>query len=84
MLKASDIESGLLVGANCTKTLETQEVIPGKDGAPFAYHSLLGWCVFEPLVKDDKKGSISRNRIVVQDVTSGKMASHNFRITNEI
>ena len=84
MLKASDIETGLLAGANRTKTLETQEVIPGKDGAPFAYHSLLGWCVFEPLVKDDKKGSISRNRIVVQDVTSGKMASHNFGITNEI
>ena len=35
-------------------------------------------------MKDDKKGSISRNRIVVQDVTSGKMASHNFGITNEI
>ena len=83
MLKASDIETGLLVGANRTKTLETQEVIPGKDGAPFAYHSLLGWCVVEPLVKDDKKGSIS-NRIVVQDVTSGKTASHNFGITNEI
>ena len=83
MLKASDIETGLLVGTNRTKTLETP-VIPGKDGAPFAYHSLLGWCVFEPLVKDDKTGSISRNRIVVQDVTSGKMASHNFGITNEI
>ena len=83
MLKASDIETGLLVGANRTKTLETQEVIPGKDGAPFVYHSLLGWCVVEPLVKDDKKGSIS-NRIVVQDVTSGKTASHNFGITNEI
>ena len=83
MLKASDIETGLLVGTNRTKTLETP-VIPGKDGASFAYHSLLGWCVFEPLVKDDKKGSISRNRIVVQDVTSGKMASHNFGITNEI
>ena len=84
MLKASDIETGLLVGANRTKTFETQEVIPGKDGAPFAYHSLLGWCVVDPLVKDDNKCSISRNRIVVQDVTSGKTASHNFGITNEI
>ena len=35
-------------------------------------------------MKDCKKGSISCNRIVVQDVTTGKMDSHNFRITNEV
>ena len=35
-------------------------------------------------MKDAKKGSISCNRIVVQNVTSGKMASHHFGITNEV
>ena len=35
-------------------------------------------------MKDAKKGSIYCNRIVVQDVTSGKMASHHFGITNEV
>ena len=35
-------------------------------------------------MKAAKKGSISCNRIVVQDVTSGKMASHHFGITNEV
>ena len=35
-------------------------------------------------MKDGKKGSISCNRIVLQDATSEKLASHHFRITNEI
>ena len=64
--------------------MDPQEVIPSKDGGPFAYKSPLGWCVVGPLVKDAKKGSISCNRIVVQDVTYGKMASHHFEITNEV
>ena len=32
----SDIEIGLLIGANCAKVLEPQEVIPNKNGGPFA------------------------------------------------
>ena len=39
MPKASDIEIGLLIGSNCAKTLEPQEVIPSKDGGPFGYKS---------------------------------------------
>ena len=64
--------------------MEPLEVIPSKDGGPFAYKSPLGWFVLEPLVKDGKKGSLSCNRIVVQDVTSGKIALHHFGITNEV
>ena len=43
--KASDIEIGLLTEANCAKALEPQEVIPSKDGGPFACKSPLDWCV---------------------------------------
>ena len=43
--KASDIEIGLLTQANCAKALEPQEVIPSKDGGPFACKSPLDWCV---------------------------------------
>ena len=55
--KVSNIEIGLLIGANFAKVFEPQEVIPSKDGGPFACKSPLGWCVVEPLVKDAKKGS---------------------------
>ena len=40
--KTSDIENGLLIGANCAKALEPQKVIPSKDGGPFGYKSPLG------------------------------------------
>ena len=82
--KVSNIEIGLLIGANFAKVFEPQEVIPSKDGGPFACKSPLGWCVVEPLVKDAKKGSIPCNRIEVQDVACGKMDSHHFGITNEV
>ena len=38
----------------------------------------------EPLVKHGKKSFISCSRIVVQDVTSAKIASHHFGIKNEV
>ena len=42
---ASDIETGLLTEASCPKALEPQEVIPSKDGGPFACKSPLDLCV---------------------------------------
>ena len=40
--RKSDIEIGLVIGANCAKGLESQEVIPSKDGGPFAFRSPFG------------------------------------------
>ena len=81
--RKSDIEIGLLIGANCAKALEPQEVIPSKDGGPFAFRSPLGWCVVEPLTKGTKK-SITCNRVLVKDAVSGNIASHYFGIPDEI
>ena len=35
--RKSDIDIGLLIGANCTKALELHKIIPTKDGGPFWY-----------------------------------------------
>ena len=43
--RKSDIGIGLLIGENCTKSLEQHEIVPSKDGGPFAFNSPLGWCV---------------------------------------
>ena len=53
--RKSDTEIGLLIGANCAKALEPQQVISSKDGGPFAFRSPLGWCVVGPLTKGTKK-----------------------------
>ena len=37
--RKSGIEIGLLIGGNCAKALEPQEVITSKDAAPFAFRS---------------------------------------------
>ena len=81
--RKSDIETGLLIGVNCTKALEPQEVIPSKDGGPFAFRSPLGWCVVGPLTKSTKK-SITCNRVLVKDPVSGNIAPHYFGIPDEI
>ena len=53
--RKSGIKNGLLIGANCANALEPQEVIPSKDGGPFAFRYPLGWCVEEPFTKSTKK-----------------------------
>ena len=42
-------EIGLLIGVNCLKTLEPEEVLPSKDGGSFAFRTPLGWCTVELL-----------------------------------
>ena len=80
---AADIEIGLLIGADCTKALEPQEVIPSKNGGPFAFKTAMGWCIVGPLAKPSKKNSISCHQIIVQDVISGAILSHHFGVPNK-
>ena len=56
--RKSNIEIGLLIGANCAKTLELQEIIPSKDGGQFAFRSPFGWRVVGPLTKRTKKNNM--------------------------
>ena len=43
--KRDDISVGLLIGANCTKSLEPLNIIPSCDIDPNAFHARLGWCI---------------------------------------
>ena len=81
--RKSDIGIGLLIGANCAKALEPQELMPSEDGGPFAFRSPLGCCVVGPLTKSTKK-SITRNQALVKDAVSGNIAPHYFSIPDEI
>ena len=56
---ASDTEIGSLIGADRTKALEPQNVIPSKNGGPFAFRTTLGWCAVGPLAKLSTENSIS-------------------------
>ena len=38
-------EVSLLIGANCVRALEPREVISSQNGGPYAFKTLLGWCI---------------------------------------
>ena len=80
----ANIEIGLLIGGDCAKALEPQEVIQSKNGGPFAFSTTLGWCVVVPLAKLSKKNSISCHRIVVQDAICGAILPHHFGVSNKV
>ena len=70
-----DINIALLTGVNCARTLEPEVVIPSKDGGPYAFRTVLGWCVIGP-VAGNNKGKISCNRTAVMEAGTRTTASH--------
>lgn len=45
------INIGIIIGGNCPKALEPIEIIPSVGNDPYAYRSVLGWCITEPITK---------------------------------
>ena len=72
---------GLIIGANCPRILEPQEVIPGVDSGPYASRSLLGWRVIGPMpVIASSRTKCFRIgvKIPVVDTISTDIADHHF------
>ena len=44
-----NISVGLLIGANCTNTLEPIQVLQCRNGGPYEFRTRLGWCVVGPV-----------------------------------
>ena len=69
----------LLIGANCLKAMEPQEVIPSQGNERYAIRTALGWWVVGQIdTKESKR--ISCYRIVVTEASSGDTAGHHFAI----
>ena len=49
MNKEGAKEVTLLIGANCVQALEPRQVISSQNGGPYAFRTILGWCVVEPM-----------------------------------
>ena len=84
IIQKKDISIGLLIGGNCSKALEPLEVIPSKDGGPYAFRTLLGWCIVGPIGEITSCKTVSHNRIPVQNMTSKTVASHYFAMETEV
>ena len=47
--EGDDLDVGILIGGNCPRALEPIEVIPCQFDGPYAFRSVLGWCVTGPI-----------------------------------
>ena len=72
-----NISVDLLIGANFVEALQLLEVIPSQQDRPYAYRTILGWCVDGPIV-DEKPDTVSCNRIAVLQAENGSIAKHHF------
>ena len=72
-----NISVDLLIGANFVEALQLLEVIPSQQDRPYAYMTILGWCVDGPIV-DEKPDTVSCNRIAVLQAENGSIAKHHF------
>ena len=83
--QSSDVEIGLLTGANCSKALEPKKIIPNRNGGPYAFRTILGLCVVGPMQKQvDLEQNLSCHRVSVIEIGSNKIANHHFVIEKSV
>ena len=76
------INVDLLIGANCVEALQPFEVIPSQQVGPYAYRTILRWCVVGPIV-DEKPDAVSCFRTAVLQAENGSIAKHLFQVQNK-
>ena len=75
----------LLIGANCTRALDPVQVIASRDGGPYATTTVLRRCIVGPIACiNSRNGSVTCNRIAVQQVGSNKIADHYFAVAEQL
>ena len=81
-----DIPIGLLIGGECSKMIEPNKVIPSSKDGPYAFRTVLGWCISGSLHVEDinNTDALLCNRIAVEDISTGKMADHHFTVQEKI
>ena len=80
-----DIQVDLLIGANCVKALEPIKVISSEAQGPYAYKTVLGWCVVGPMgVNKAYLKEMKCNNIYVHEVNSIKRANHHFALKGPV
>ena len=79
-----DLEVGLLIGANCLRALEPQEVISSQDDGPYAFKTRLGWCIVGPITEGYQDRRFHCNKTAVEDTSTGNISKHHFEIEKSI
>ena len=83
-LSTEGLELELLIGADCPKALEPRDVVPSRNGGPYAFKTALGWCVVGPIRDTETATRKLCNRIAVRDIGESDIAKHHFEIQNKV
>ena len=78
------LEVELLIGANCLRALEPQEVISSQYDGPYAFKTRLGWCIVGPITEGYQDRRFHCNKIAVEDTSTGNISKHDFEIEKSI
>ena len=67
------------VAANYVKSLAPSELIANKNGSPYAFKTLLEWCIVGSMYSQNKSEKLSFNRIMVKFVVTWLLSNHYFK-----
>ena len=81
--KRDDISVSLLIGANCTKSLEPLNTIPCCDNGPYAFQARLGWCIVGSVNGENQK-RMSCSRILVKMADTNDFGRHHFQAQTDV
>ena len=82
-----EVSVDLLIGAKCVQTLEPLDVIPSQCGSPYAFCTILGWCITGPIEDRMRKHviiSCNHVRVVEAGIRGNSIAKHHSEIQNEV
>ena len=74
----------ILIGANCLEVLEPVKVRNSKNGGPFTFKTVLGWCIVGPVKSSQVKRKFCCNRTAVMEAGTNEIAKHHFQKRNSI
>ena len=63
-----DVNIRILIGANCSEALESEKVINSENGGPYAFKTVLGWCIVGPVKSSQAKRKFCCNRTAVKGI----------------
>ena len=77
-------EVSLRIVANCVCALEPREVISSQNRGPYAFKTLLGWCVVGPMINQTKEGKSGCSRIMFTLADTVKPGGHYFTVPTRV
>ena len=81
MTPESNVEVGLLIGANCPRAIKPREVIPGNDDDPYAIRTSLGWGIIGRVSSNSsgEETPVGVSKIMSRDGCSTRKCCFSFR-----